>query len=143
MNETILKFGYPQTLVAEYDHWAIMVRDKQITAGCLILAAKGDAKSFPELSPTALSELAQVTGDLERALRSLIEFERINYVALMMVDPFFHFHVIPRHSSPRGIAGRVMSDAGWPKHPNFGSVNDLTAEDLRQIQIAIRQAFSE
>ena len=31
MNETIRKFGYPETLVKEYTHWVVLLRPKQPT----------------------------------------------------------------------------------------------------------------
>src|SRR3546814_20848874 len=43
MNETIVKFGHPATLIAEYEHWVVLLRPAQPTLGALILAAKSDA----------------------------------------------------------------------------------------------------
>ncbi len=39
MNETIQRFGYPATLVAEYEHWLVLLRPAQATLGSLVLAA--------------------------------------------------------------------------------------------------------
>src|SRR3546814_2888106 len=33
MNETIRKFGYPATLIREYDHWVVLLRPAQLTLG--------------------------------------------------------------------------------------------------------------
>ncbi len=33
MNQTILKFGYPQGLIQEYEHWVILLRPQQVTLG--------------------------------------------------------------------------------------------------------------
>src|SRR3546814_6351187 len=46
MNETIVKFGHPATLIAEYEHWVVLLRPAQPTLGALILAAKSDATDF-------------------------------------------------------------------------------------------------
>ena len=43
MNPTIEKFGYPGTLLCEFDHWVVLLRPAQVTLGSLVLAAKGDA----------------------------------------------------------------------------------------------------
>lgn len=40
MNATIEKFGYPATLIAEFDHWLVLLRPAQPTLGSLVLAAK-------------------------------------------------------------------------------------------------------
>ena len=38
MNATIEKFGYPATLVAQFDHWLVLLRPSQPTLGSLVLA---------------------------------------------------------------------------------------------------------
>ena len=38
-NATILKFGYPQNLIHEGRHWAVLVRPAQPTLGSLVLCA--------------------------------------------------------------------------------------------------------
>ena len=45
MNDTILRFGYPATLIADYRHWMVLLRPDQPTLGSLILAATGEAKA--------------------------------------------------------------------------------------------------
>ena len=42
-NETMRKFGYPDTLIREYEHWVVLLRPAQVTLGSLVLAAKSDA----------------------------------------------------------------------------------------------------
>ena len=57
MNETIRRFGYPATLIADYAHWVVMLRPAQPTLGSLVLAAKGEATAFSELEARAVAEL--------------------------------------------------------------------------------------
>ena len=49
VNDTIAKFGYPDSLVHEYDGWVVLLRHDQVTPGALVLAlvvfARGQA--FP------------------------------------------------------------------------------------------------
>ena len=68
MNATIAKFGWPATLVAEFDHWVVLLRPAQPTLGSLVLAAKGDATAFGELPGAAHAELKTVTAAIEAAL---------------------------------------------------------------------------
>lgn len=138
MNETILKFDYPQTLLKEYDKWVVLLRPKQITAGCLILACKEDASRMPDVSSEAFAELSKVTGDLETALGKTFGFEKINYILLMMVDKHVHFHVIPRYSGPKEALGVSFKDPGWPKHPDMTNVIDLTSEQFQQLGDLLR-----
>ena len=49
-NQTMLRFGYPDSLVAEAEHWVVLLRPQQVTAGCLILACKEDARSLGKIT---------------------------------------------------------------------------------------------
>lgn len=143
MNETIRKFGYPDTLVAEYNHWVVLLRQKQITACCLVLACKETAQSLPDVSEPAFRELKKAAHGIETTLRRCMNFEKINYVILMMVDKEVHFHVIPRHSTPRIVASQSFNDPGWPKHPDFNSVNELNSDQLAKLRSFIRENWTD
>ena len=133
INDTILKFGYPQTLVKEYEHWVVLLRVAQPTLGSLILAAKADCTAFGDLPAEAYSQLATVTGDIEQALSAHVGYEKINYLMLMMVDPHVHFHVIPRYEGARQWDGLEFIDAGWPKVPDLAlavTLNDAQIGSL-------------
>ena len=129
-NETIRKFGYPETLLAEYEHWVVLLRPKQVTAGSMILACKEEAAALGEVSGEAWSELARATRDLEEAARAAFAYDRINYLALMMVDPHVHFHVLPRYAAEREIDGVVFHDAAWPKPPDITASVELAPAAL-------------
>ena len=126
MNATIVKFGYPDGVVADYEHWVVLLRPQQPTLGALVLAAKSDAEAFADLSPAAFAELGAVIADIEKALKSAVAYERINYLMLMMVDPHVHFHVLTRYDGSRAACGIDVPDAGWPKVPDLGSAVALT-----------------
>ncbi len=125
MNETILRFGYPATLIEEYEHWLVLLRPAQPTLGSLILAAKSEAASLADLPPEAFAELQRVVTEIEKALGAAIRHEKINYLMLMMVDPHVHFHVIPRYEGERSACGMTVTDAGWPKVPALGEAVTL------------------
>jgi len=133
MNETIVKFGYPATLIADYSYWMVLLRPAQPTLGSLILAAKSDATAFPDLKPKAFAELATVTTHLEKVLKQAVSPAKINYLMLMMVDPHVHFHVIPRYQGGRGYQGIDVSDAGWPKVPALGEARTLEPEEIEKL----------
>ena len=78
----------------------VLLRPAQPTLGSLVLACKEDATSLGAVSGAAYAELALATADIERTLGQAFDFRKINYLALMMVDPHVHFHVIPRYSEP-------------------------------------------
>jgi diadenosine tetraphosphate (Ap4A) HIT family hydrolase len=140
-NATILKFGYPDTLIAEYPDWLVLLRPQQVTAGALVLAHHGAATAFSDLSPAAFTGLAQVIPAIERNLKALVEYDRINYLMLMMVDPHVHFHVIPRYAGSRTIAGMEVSDHGWPRTPDLTKFLQPAAADLARIVQAVRAVW--
>ncbi|AIT80257.1 HIT family protein [Novosphingobium pentaromativorans] len=130
MNVTMEKFGYPATLVAEFDHWVVLARAAQPTLGSLVLAAKSEVTAFGELPAAAHAELKQATSAIEAALGKAVGYARLNYLMLMMVDPNVHFHVIPRYEGSREWQGREFVDCGWPKVPDLGHAVALEGEDL-------------
>ena len=125
MNETIGKFGHPATLIAEYEHWVVLLRPAQPTLGALILAAKSDATAFGDLPTEAHTELKTATAAIEAALTRAVGYAKINYLMLMMVDPHVHFHVLPRYDGERSGAGLTVADAGWPAQPDLGQAAKL------------------
>jgi len=125
MNDTIQKFGYPNTLIKEYNNWVILLRNEQITLGSLILANKDDITSLSQISKEGLEELKLVFSQIETILKRVYGMEKINYLALMMVDKHVHYHVIPRYSKEISINGIVMRDIGWPGLPDFSNVNKI------------------
>ena len=134
VNETMRKFGYPATLIREYDHWVVLLRPAQVTLGSLVLAAKADATAFGALPAAAHAELARVTADIEATLSAEVRYERINYLMLMMVDPHVHFHVFPRYEEDRTFEDVTVADNGWPGLPDLKSGQSLpsaTFEALR------------
>ena len=128
-NATARKFGHPRTLVAETEHWLVLVRPQQPTFGALVLVCKEDAKAFSDLSAGAFADLQGAIVGIERLLRHTVAYERINYLMLMMVDPDVHFHVIPRYDGERAHAGQVFKDAGWPGPPALASHVALGEEE--------------
>jgi len=141
VNPTIEKFGYPATLVREYEHWLVLLRPAQVTLGSLVLAAKSDVTAFSALPRAAFAEQADVIAAIERALTAFTGYERINYLMLMMVDPNVHFHVIPRYSEPRRWNGVEFPDAGWPGPPRLDSAVSLDPQQLGRLASEVTTNF--
>ncbi len=121
LNATMKKFGAPDTVIRDYRYWAVLLRPQQVTLGSLVLIAKEQVTTFAELSPAAFAELKAVTVDIESTLKTIFNYDKLNYLMLMMVDPDVHFHVIPRYKSPRTWADREFSDSAWPGPPQLNS----------------------
>jgi diadenosine tetraphosphate (Ap4A) HIT family hydrolase len=141
VNPTILKFGYPATLVREFDYWLVLLRPAQVTLGSLVLAAKSDAPAYSALPREAFAEQADAVAAIERGLAVFTRYERINYLMLMMVDPHVHFHVIPRYSEPRTWTGIAFADAGWPGPPQLGSAVALSSDQIEAMAAEVASNF--
>jgi diadenosine tetraphosphate (Ap4A) HIT family hydrolase len=141
MNQTIEKFGFPVTLLKEFEHWVVLLRPAQVTLGSLVLAAKSDASAYSGLPRGAFDEQADAVASIERALTRFVAYERINYLMLMMVDPNVHFHVIPRYSEPRSWNGLDFPDEGWPGPPKLDGAKRLGAAQLEQMVAEMASIF--
>lgn len=141
-NETMRKFGAPQTIIRQYPHWSVLLRPAQATLGSMVLVAHEPARAFSELSPASFTELHQVTTAIETALAKAFNNDKLNYLMLMMVDPDVHFHVIPRYAAPKQFGGLDFIDAGWPTMPNLGQVNKTDAATNQLIMDQLASCWS-
>ena len=139
INATMERFGYPDTLIAEYDHWAVLLRPAQVTLGALVLAAKGPATAFSSLPGPAFAEMGRVSKAIETGLEEAVSYRKINYLMLMMVDPHVHFHVLPRYEGARSFAGTVFPDLGWPAAPRLDQAPELA--DPAALRDHLREAW--
>ncbi|MEM7670697.1 MAG: HIT family protein [Pseudomonadota bacterium] len=120
VNATFATFGWPETEIAELEHWGLMLRPAQPTLGSLVLVCKQPVTSFAEVSPDGFAELHRAISGIETMLQSAVGFAKINYLMLMMVDPDVHFHVIPRYEDAKDFDGQRYADHGWPGPPALG-----------------------
>jgi diadenosine tetraphosphate (Ap4A) HIT family hydrolase len=141
MNATLKKFGYPGTLVREYEHWVVLLRPQQATLGALVLICKEDANALPKISVDAFLELKEVTTVIEASLNDCFIYDKINYLMLMMVDPDVHFHVLPRYSDFRVWEHTEFADPGWPGPPVLGQTNEVSDVVTQQMQKILKIAF--
>lgn len=141
MNPTVIKFGYPASLLREYDHWVVLLRPAQATLGSLVIACKADVTSAGEMGAEAWAEMAQVTAEVEGTLSRHFPMAKINYLMLMMVDLEVHQHVIPRYEEAPSWSGKAFEDPGWPGVPNLGHTTDLTPEELAGLTSLLRDGW--
>jgi diadenosine tetraphosphate (Ap4A) HIT family hydrolase len=141
MNPTIEKFGYPSTLLKEFEHWLVLLRPAQVTLGSLVLAAKSEVTAYSDLPRAAFAEQADAIAAIERALARFPGYDRINYLMLMMVDPNVHFHVIPRYSDARNWKDVEFPDEGWPGPPRLDRAVKVDPETLSKLVAEISANF--
>ncbi len=141
VNQTMRTFGDPATVVAEYPHWAVLLRPQQATLGALVLVCREDATAFAEISAAAFAEFGLVVREIEAALRRCFAYEKINYLMLMMVDPHVHFHVLPRYSGVREFGGASFTDPGWPRLPDLANAPALDEACRAALLAALRSGW--
>ena len=139
MNLTLEKFGYPDSIIHSYEHWTVLLRPQQITLGALILGSNDKSTRFSDVPLVAMEQLAPAIRDIESTLTNCFNYDKINYLMLMMVDPHVHFHVVPRYESVRDFASVSISDPGWPGPPDLGKFADLTAEQHTELLNYMRE----
>ncbi|WP_299008168.1 HIT family protein [uncultured Caulobacter sp.] len=140
-NPTALAFGYPGSKIAETDHWLILLRPKQPTFGSLVLVCKEAVQAFSEVSPAAFADLQVAVAGIERLLKAQVDYEKINYLMLMMVDKDVHFHVVPRYAGVREHEGLTFPDAGWPAAPALGSAVELSSDAVERLAARFAKAW--
>ena len=113
------KFGYPHSVLRDFDHWTVLLRPKQATLGALVLACKQPVNEFGQVSAEGFAELQRVIKALEQALKQAFAYDKLNYLMLMMVDPDVHFHVLPRYATVKQFAGLDFADPAWPGPPEI------------------------
>jgi diadenosine tetraphosphate (Ap4A) HIT family hydrolase len=114
-----VKFDHPNGEILRTAHWRVVVRRKQVTLGALVLISARHVEALSALAPAEAAELPEVAAALEARLRRTFAPDKINYLALMMVDPHLHFHVLPRYAQPRTVAGHTFTDPSWGAPPRL------------------------
>jgi diadenosine tetraphosphate (Ap4A) HIT family hydrolase len=142
MNATLRKFGHPDSLLADFEHWCVLMRPAQATLGALVLGAKSEETAFSGLPAAAFAELSKATAAIEKALMRFRPYNKINYLMLMMVDPHVHFHVLPRYDRAQSFEGVSFSDPGWPGIPDLKA--NAAIEDAIKSTVLnnLRQCFA-
>jgi diadenosine tetraphosphate (Ap4A) HIT family hydrolase len=138
MNATMEKFGAPDTIIRDYDHWVVLLRPGQVTLGALVLICKEPSTAFSLLSIDAFTELQSITTHIEDTLKNTFDYDKINYLMLMMVDPDVHFHVLPRYQDSRRFSDQEFIDQSWPASPNLAQPNPTSPEINRSILAALK-----
>ncbi len=138
VNETMRRFGYPATTLVETPRWVVLLRPQQATLGALVLACREPVKALGEVSAAAFTEMQSLVARIERGLKAPFAYDKINYLALMMVDPDVHFHVVPRYAATQRWNGIEFADAGWPAMPNLGKFPELDQATLAKLAEHLR-----
>ena len=143
MNPTILNFAYPDSLIKQYNHWVVLLRPKQTTLGSLVLAYISDVENLSDISKDGFLEFGNIVKDIEQVLKNIFQYDKINYLTLMMVDKNVHMHVIPRYVNSRSYQNKQYIDKGWPGVPDLSFNNEIKHKDYIEMRDALAISFKE
>lgn len=142
MHITMEAFDYPSSLLASSDHWAILLRPKQITIGSLVLVIRDrNVKSVGAIPPGAGQEFPNIIAVIEKTLGAEFGAAKFNYLCLMMVDPHVHFHVVPRYPKPVAFEGCTYIDDNWPGPPEIKATLAMEHTAHQRLHEALKAAF--
>jgi len=140
---TLKKFGYPESLIKTYQHWHVLLRPGQPTIGSLILICKEEVHSYSELSEQAAQEQHEIIKNIEAVLKKRFDYNKINYLMLMMVDPAVHFHVIPRYELNVSFCDKDFDDKYWPGAPDLSHDLALNTVYQQELLATLKADFSQ
>jgi diadenosine tetraphosphate (Ap4A) HIT family hydrolase len=134
----IARFNPETNTLHRFEHWVVLLREKQVTLGASIIASTREVASIGDLDMNEIGELPLVIQWYEDLCVKLFNAERFNYIAAMMKDPFVHFHAFPRYSSERHQYNEIWTDKDWPRVVQFSDVA-IVPETLEALRSSMRE----
>lgn len=132
--EFMKKFKPENNSIREFEHWIVLIREKQVTLGSSIIVLKREVKSLSQLTREEVIEFPEVIDWYEKLCKEMYGAEKFNYVVAMMKDNFVHYHAFPRYSTTFVRYGVEWKDVSWPKVIEFLDVKyeDEVIESIKQ-----------
>lgn len=124
------KFRIEELLIKNSGTWKISLRPAQVTIGSLVLSLTRKCTELSELTREEAQDLQFAFKDVHDLLNKTLQPDKINYLALMMVDYQVHFHVIPRYENNREFNGELYADENWPNPPDVVKTIPFSEEAL-------------
>lgn len=128
------KFRINELNIKQIGNWVISLRPAQVTIGSLILSLNRKCPHFGQLSEKEGHDLSLAFKFIEAMFQNTYKPNKINYLALMMVDEQVHFHVIPRFNAAIEFNGKKFKDKDWPNPPGLSNTLELTDSELLSIK---------
>lgn len=127
------KFLVKEFIIFETEFWKWSLRPHQATLGASIISLKRSCNAFSLLNKEEFEDLYNIISMCEPILKSLFNYDKINYLMLMMVDEQVHYHVIPRYETPIELFNEVWKDSSWPGLPNLNGEKN-SVDKLKKIK---------
>ena len=142
MHSSLINLGYPDNVVFENNSWVVLLRKKQVTLGsCVVITKRDESRSFSSVGNSECEDMLHCIRIVEGKLSNLFECKKFNYFSLMMKDPHFHFHVIPRYPSSVFFMGTEFYDYCYPSPPILSKYNQITDEVYARLLYFLKEHF--
>lgn len=139
MKEFNKKFRVQELLIAQVGAWNISLRPQQPTVGSLVLSLARKCDSFADLTEVEAVDLGRSFKVIERLFDSTFKPQKINYLALMMVDNQVHYHVLPRYKGPVSVDDQEYHDKCWPVAHDLKPLNQIGDAELGVIYKKLKE----
>lgn len=143
MKDFLRKFQIEELLLTQLGNWNVSLRPLQTTLGALVISLNRPCLSLADLTDEESLQLNKVFKLVNEILQSSFSPDKINYLALMMVDAHVHFHVIPRYEEKISFLEKEYVDHDWPKPPNLLESIALSNQDIKNILEHLKYNFKE
>ena len=100
---------------------------------------KRHIERFSDTTEEEIIEFGKIIKDLENSLKQAFNYDKINWLMLMMKDKHVHFHVMPRYDEPRDFAGKTWEDLGGTNPLMQKLEQPISQEILNQIKEEIQK----
>lgn len=121
------KFHTRELVILDTKHWTWSLRPSQVTIGSGILSLKRECFALSNVSIEEFCDLKAMIKVIEQTLFNAFEYQKINYMMLMMLDKQLHYHVIPRYENMISFNSSKWIDTSWPSVPDLGvEVSDMS-----------------
>ena len=109
------RFSKPELMIKQGKYWSIVFRESTTTLGNCILICNRECPTFGDLKPEEMDEFPAMCSWYENKIKSLYGAVKFNYIAMMMIEEFVHFHIIPRYNELKEKYGITWVDQDWLK----------------------------
>ena len=141
-HETLLKVEEDKNTTKDFGYWKLLVSNNTRTLGNCVLIVNRDVRRFSELTPEEVVNLGIAVKETENALQSAFQYDKINWLMLMMKDPQVHFHVIPRYKESKQFANTEFVDGLQEGDPLMYDKIDLSQEVLNLVRDELKSKIN-
>ncbi|MFQ5620974.1 MAG: HIT family protein [Candidatus Nanoarchaeia archaeon] len=119
MNDCV--YGNNSALIKPYEHWRLLVDDKQPTLGSALLVVNRNIAKVSDLTKDEAAEYKVIVRDFEEAVRNAFNPDEFYYLLSGNIESHVHWHMVPRYKTDRRFGDRLWNDESYPNLPSLNA----------------------